>query len=137
MAVIVIIEDNSLNLKLFTDLLVIKGHTVHSTNQGEEAIKLIAENKPDIAIIDIQLPHISGLEIIKAIRKHTDDTINAMPCIAITAFAFREDQQDTIDAGFDLFLSKPIDVEKFYSSVDTMLEKATPKIQAKERNEKP
>ena len=122
MAKFVVVEDNRLNLKLFTDLLEVNEHEVHSTQSGSDAFELISEIKPDVAIIDIQLPHTSGLEIVSQVRQSADDDVNSIPCIAVTAFAFKEDEQNILDAGFDMYLAKPIDVTSFYKAIDSVLE---------------
>ena len=103
---ILIVEDNALNLKFFRDLLEAHGYMTLQTTDGYEALALVREHMPDLVVMDIQLPEISGLEVTKRIRE--DDSLKSIPVIAVTAHANIGDSQMIDDGGFDAFLTKPI-----------------------------
>jgi two-component system cell cycle response regulator DivK len=116
---ILIVEDNELNAKLFRDLLISKGHRIIETREGKEAIRLANAEKPDLILMDIQLPEISGLDLIKMIKD--DTTLNAIPIIAITAFAMKGDEEKIRLSGCNDYLAKPISVATFLSTTQKYL----------------
>jgi two-component system, cell cycle response regulator DivK len=116
---ILVVEDNELNMKLFHDLLQAHGYNVLQTSDAMEALKLARHHKPDIILMDIQLPEISGLEIIKWIRE--DDELRAIPIVAVTAFAMKGDRERIVAGGFDAYLSKPISIRNFIETVKQTL----------------
>jgi len=116
---ILIVEDNELNMKLFNDLLERNGHATLRTKSGVEAINLAREHHPDLILMDIQLPEISGLEVTKWIKD--DETLRAIPVIAITAFAMKGDEEKIRQGGCEAYLSKPISVQKFLETVNAFL----------------
>jgi two-component system cell cycle response regulator DivK len=116
---VLIVEDNPLNMKLFNDLLEAHGYrTLQSTN-GMEAIDLARAHRPDVILMDIQLPEISGLEVTKWIKD--DDDLRATPVIAVTAFAMKGDEERIRQAGCEAYISKPISVAKFIETVKSYL----------------
>jgi two-component system, cell cycle response regulator DivK len=117
---ILIVEDNDLNMKLFNDLLEAHGYTTLKTGNGHDAFELAKAHKPDLILMDIQLPEVSGLEVTKWIKK--DPNIRHIPIIAITAFAMKGDEERIREGGCQAYLSKPISVSKFLETVKTYLE---------------
>lgn len=108
---VLIVEDNELNAKLFRDLLSSRGHRVIETREGMEAIRLARTEKPDLILMDIQLPEISGFELIKMMKD--DSELLSIPIIAITAFAMKGDEEKIRMSGCDDYLSKPISIGTF------------------------
>ncbi len=118
---ILIVEDNELNAKLFRDLLSSKGHRILETREGMQAIRLAQTEKPDLILMDIQLPEISGYDLIRMIKE--DSSLRPIPVIAITAFAMKGDEERIRQSGCDDYLSKPISVGKFFQTVQKYLDK--------------
>ena len=114
---ILIVEDNELNMKLFNDLLEAKGYSVVQTKNGMEALELAREHKPDLILMDIQLPEVSGLEVTKWIKE--DETIAHIPVIAVTAFAMKGDEERIRQGGCEAYISKPISVASFLQTVQS------------------
>ncbi len=119
MAKILIVEDNALNIKLFCDLLSAHGHQPEAVTDSRLALDAAHNFKPDLVITDIQLPHLSGLELIRLIR--ADDSIAAVPIMAVTAYSAPGDEQRIRDAGAQAYVSKPISVMRFVETVDELL----------------
>jgi two-component system cell cycle response regulator DivK len=120
---ILIVEDNDLNLKLFRDLLGANGYLTFETKEGIEAISMTRTVMPDLIIMDIQLPEISGLDITKKIK--ADASIKHIPILAVTAFAMKDDEQKILAAGCEAYLSKPIAIDVFLAAIRRFLEPAT------------
>lgn len=116
---ILIVEDNELNMKLFRDLLEAHGYSTVETRDGREAIDLVRKHRPDLVIMDIQLPEISGLEITKQIK--ADPALRAIPIVAVTAFAMKGDEDWVIQGGCDGYIAKPISVMPFIQTVKKFL----------------
>jgi two-component system cell cycle response regulator DivK len=112
---ILVVEDNELNMKLFHDLLEAHGYNVLQTRDGMEALTLARQHRPDLIVMDIQLPQVSGLEVIKWIKQ--DDDLKAVPIIAVTAFAMKGDQTRILETGCDAYIAKPISVASFVTTV--------------------
>jgi two-component system, cell cycle response regulator DivK len=112
---VMIVEDNELNMKLFNDLLQAHGITTIQTRNGLDAINLAREHMPDLILMDIQLPEVSGLEVTKWLKD--DDKVKHIPVIAITAFAMKGDEERILEGGCEAYLSKPISVQKFLETV--------------------
>lgn len=117
---ILIVEDNELNAKLFRDLLSSRGHRIVETRDGTEAVRLVHAEKPDLILMDIQLPEISGFDLIKMIK--SDSAICNIPIIAVTAFAMKGDEERIRSSGCDDYLSKPISVSAFLQKTQHYLE---------------
>lgn len=117
---ILIVEDNDLNLKLFRDLLGANGYETFETKEGIEAISITRNVQPDLIIMDIQLPEISGLDVTRKIK--ADPSINHIPVIAVTAFAMKDDEEKILSAGCEAYLSKPIAIEDFLTTIRRFLE---------------
>jgi len=116
---VLIVEDNELNMKLFNDLLEAHGYVTVQTRNGMEAIELARLHRPDLILMDIQLPEVSGLEVTKWIK--SDEELKHIPVIAITAFAMKGDEEKIRQGGCEAYLSKPISVVKFLETVKNYL----------------
>ena len=112
---VLIVEDNELNMKLFHDLLDAHGYRTVQTRNGMEALDLARKHRPDLILMDIQLPEVSGLEVTKWIKE--DDDLRSIPIIAVTAFAMKGDEERIRQGGCEAYLSKPISVGKFIETV--------------------
>ena len=116
---VMIIEDNELNMKLFRDLLQVSGYETVQFENGKNAVALARQHRPDLLLIDIQLPEVSGLEIIQWLKREED--LREIPIIAITAFAMKGDQERILQTGCDAYISKPIQVGEFIGTVKRYL----------------
>lgn len=114
---VMIVEDNELNMKLFRDLIEASGYETVRTRNGLEALDLARAHRPDLILMDIQLPEVSGLEVTKWIKE--DDDLKAIPVVAVTAFAMKGDEERIREGGCEAYLSKPISVAKFLETVRT------------------
>src|SRR2546422_9541064 len=111
---VLIVEDNDLNMKLFHDLLEAHGYDTLQTKDGMEALKLAREHRPDLILMDIQLPEVSGLEVTKWIKE--DDELRSIPIIAVTAFAMKGDEEKIREGGCEAYIAKPISDANFIES---------------------
>ena len=119
LAKILIVEDNALNIKLFCDLLAAHGHRARGGDRQPQRARRRAHFSPDLVITDIQLPHVSGLELIRLIRK--DEELADVPIMAVTAYSARGDEERIRAAGAQAYVSKPISVVRFAQTVDELL----------------
>lgn len=119
---VLIVEDNELNMKLFNDLLQAHGYDTLQTAHGLEAMDLARAHKPDLILMDIQLPEVSGLEVTRWLKQ--DDELKSIPVIAVTAFAMKGDEERIREGGCEAYLSKPISIAKFLETVKTYLDAA-------------
>ncbi len=120
MAKILIVEDNALNIKLFCDLLAAHGHEPEAVTDSRLAIDSARAFVPDLVITDIQLPHVSGLELIRMLR--ADENLGEVPIMAVTAYSAQGDEERIRAAGAQSYVSKPISVVKFVAAVEELLE---------------
>ena len=116
---VLIVEDNELNMKLFHDLLEAHGYTTLQTRDGLEALKMARLHRPDLILMDIQLPEVSGLEVTKWIKE--DDELKSIPIIAVTAFAMKGDEEKIRQGGCEGYIAKPIVPETFVAQVESFL----------------
>jgi len=116
---VLIVEDNDLNMKLFNDLLVAHGYDTLQTKDGVEALALTRQHRPDLILMDIQLPEVSGLEVTKWIKE--DKSLSMIPIIAVTAFAMKGDREKMRDGGCEDYIAKPISVASFLQTVERFL----------------
>ena len=116
---VLVVEDNELNLKLFCDLLRAHGFVVEPVKDGREVLDKARSFVPNLIIMDIQLPHVSGLELIEQIKK--DPQLKIIPIMAVTAYAGKGDEDRILTAGAEAYVSKPISVAKFIESVQKVL----------------
>ena len=112
---VLIVEDNELNMKLFHDLLDAHGFATIQTRNGFDAISLAREHHPDLILMDIQLPEVSGLEVTKWLKE--DDKLRSIPVVAVTAFAMKGDEERIRSGGCEAYVSKPISVVMFLETV--------------------
>src|ERR1700720_392041 len=110
-----IVEDNDLNMKLFNDLLEAHGYSTLQTKDGVEALRLARQHRPDLILMDIQLPEVSGLEVTKWLKE--DDSLKGIPVVAVTAFAMKGDEEVIRQGGCEAYISKPISVTSFLDPV--------------------
>ena len=114
-----VVEDNELNLKLFCDLLRAHGYEAEPVRDGREALERARAFGPDMVVMDIQMPHISGLELIEQMK--ADEGLAPIPIMAVTAYAAKGDEERIRDAGAEGYVSKPISVLKFVEEVRGLL----------------
>jgi two-component system cell cycle response regulator DivK len=119
---ILVVEDNELNLKLFCDLLRAHGYEADPVRDGREAVERARAFAPELIVMDIQMPHISGLELIEQLK--ADAELKPIPIMAVTAYAAKGDEERIRDAGAEGYVSKPISVLKFVEAVRALLEAA-------------
>jgi len=112
---VLIVEDNELNMKLFHDLLDAHGYRTVQTRSGLDALALAREHRPDVILMDIQLPEVSGLEVTRWLKD--DDALRDIPVIAVTAFAMKGDEDRIRSGGCQAYISKPISVMTFLDTV--------------------
>ena len=119
---ILIVEDNELNMKLFNDLLEAHGYKTVQTRSGLEAVGLARAHGPDLILMDIQLPEVSGLDVTRWLK--ADEALRHIPVIAITAFAMKGDEEKIRQGGCEAYLSKPISIVRFLETIRTYLREA-------------
>ena len=112
---VLVVEDNELNMKLFHDLLEAHGVAVIPLRDGRQVLDTVRADRPDVILMDIQLPEVSGLEVTQWLK--ADDDLKSIPIIAVTSFAMKGDEQKFRDGGCDDYISKPISVVKFMDTV--------------------
>ena len=117
---IFIVEDNELNMKLFNDLLEAHGYETITTRDGTKALDMARESKPDLILMDIQLPEVSGLDITRQMK--ADDDLKNIPIIAVTAFAMKGDEDKIRECGCNGYVSKPISIGSFIETIKNYLE---------------
>ncbi|MEL6750677.1 MAG: response regulator [Pseudomonadota bacterium] len=117
---VMIVEDNILNMKLFNDLLEAQGYETIQIRDGKNVQQIARAERPDLILMDIQLPQVSGLELTKHLKD--DDELSSIPIIAVTAFAMKGDEDKIRSGGCEAYLSKPIAVSKFLETVKTYLQ---------------
>ena len=120
MAKILVVEDNALNIKLFCDLLTAHGHETEPVTDSREALDAARTFKPDLVITDIQLPFVTGIELMELLR--ADEELKDVPIMAVTAYSAAGDDERIRAAGAQAYVSKPISVVRFAETVDQLLE---------------
>ncbi len=123
MATILVVEDNPDNMALIEEILEDEGMTMIQAFQAEDGLTLILENAPDLVLMDISLPGMSGLDALRLIRE--DDAIRSTPVIILTAHAMSADRDVAMAAGCDGFLTKPVDEEKLLSMIHTLISRGS------------
>lgn len=119
MSSILIVEDNEKNMKLVRDILLHHKHRVVEAVNGEDGVRLAIAEKPDLILMDIQLPDISGVEALARIREQP--ALDAVPVLAVSASVMPEEQQRVVSSGFDAFIAKPISIKPFLAAVNAAL----------------
>ena len=121
MSLILIIEDNEKNLKLVRDVLQVKGYETIEAGTAEDGIVLARSRKPDLVLMDIQLPGMNGIDALKLLR--ADAATSRIPVIAVTASVMQQDRNLITEAGFDGYIGKPINLKEFIDTVRAMVER--------------
>ena len=119
---VLVVEDNELNMRLFCDLLDAYGYETYQCRDGAKAVEIARREQPDLIIMDIQLPEVSGLDVTRQIK--ADDDLKAIPIVAVTAFAMKGDEERIRQGGCEAYLSKPISVDQFLETVRTFIGEA-------------
>lgn len=117
---ILIVEDDELNMKLWTDVLEAQGYALLKTAFGREAVELARERRPDLILLDIRLPDISGFDVARTLKG--DGVTRSLPIVALTAFAQTEHQRQALASGCDGYISKPVNVVSFLQTVKGWLD---------------
>ena len=121
MSLVLIVEDNPRNMKLVRDVLQVKGHETLEATTAEDGIVLAVERKPDLVLMDIQLPGMNGIDALRVLRG--DPATAKIPVIAVTASVMQQDRKLILEAGFDSYLGKPLNLAEFLAAVNAALEK--------------
>ena len=116
---ILIVEDNALNMRLFNDVLQASGYQTLQTGDGNEAVALAVEHRPDLILMDMRLPGISGLEATQLIKAH--ENLRDVPIVAVTASALKGDKEKILAGGCDGFIAKPISIPNFLATIAQFL----------------
>lgn len=132
---VLIVEDNELNMKLFRDLLEAHGIGTIETRNGLEVLEIARTQKPDLILMDIQLPEVSGLDVTKWLKN--DEALKNIPVIAVTAFAMKGDEEKIREGGCEDYISKPISVSRFVEVIQTYLNKPQPDPELKDGDSTP
>ena len=119
MSTILIVEDNEKNMKLVRDILQHQGHTTLEAVTGADGVRLALERRPDLVLLDIQLPDIDGIAVLSQIR--AEPALDAMPVLAVSASVMPDDQAKIVASGFDAFVTKPIALKPFMETVRRLL----------------
>lgn len=120
MAKILVVEDNPVNLELFTDLLNFGGYECLNTSNGENVLEISKKENPDLILLDIQLPGIDGVTVVKGLRSH--ESTKHIKVIALTAYAMKGDREMFLQEGFDGYISKPVTMKEFLEAVSGFLQ---------------
>ena len=116
---ILIVEDDELNMKLYNDILRVQGYVTLQTGDGREALKIAREHRPDLILMDIQLPNISGLEVTKILKEEA--SLKSIPVVAVTAYAMKGDEERIRQGGCEGYLAKPVSLANFLQTVEAFL----------------
>ncbi|MFO0752409.1 MAG: response regulator [Thermodesulfovibrionales bacterium] len=119
-AKILVVEDNPSNRELFLDLLAVGGYECIGTDKGEEALELAKREAPALVLLDIQLPGVDGLTVVKMLK--AEEETKRIKVVALTAYAMRGDKEKFLDKGFDGYISKPVTVKEFLVEIKKYLE---------------
>jgi two-component system, cell cycle response regulator DivK len=117
---VLLVEDNMVNMKLLQATLEPRGYTLVTATDGEEALGKACKEKPDLIIMDIQLPKLSGVEVVQKLRQMPD--FKRIPILALTAYAMKGDEERLIEAGFDVYLPKPVNTRELPKVISEMLQ---------------
>jgi two-component system, cell cycle response regulator DivK len=116
---VLVVEDNDLNMRLFCDILEAFGYKTFQCRDGAKAVDIARTELPDLIIMDIQLPEVSGLDITRWLKD--DDKVAHIPVLAVTAFAMRADEMRVREAGCEGYLAKPIQIQSFLRAVESLI----------------
>lgn len=118
-ATVLVIEDNEANLELAKYLLLAAGHTVMTALDGQQGLAAVQREAPDLIVCDLQMPVLDGYGVLQALKK--DAALASIPIVAVTAFSMPGDEQQVLSAGFDGYISKPIEPETFAAQLEQFL----------------
>lgn len=124
--VVLVIEDNEQNMMLFRDILEARGYNVLQATKGMEGWRSACEHHPNLIVMDIQLPDVSGLEIARRLKDH--EFLRSIPIVAVTAFAMSGDEDKILEGGCDAYISKPISVLDFLKTIDLFVTEQGPNL---------
>ncbi|WP_091739189.1 response regulator [Phenylobacterium immobile] len=116
---ILIVEDNELNMQLFSDLVEDEGYAVLQAREGVSALALAREHRPDLIVMDIHLPEISGLEVTKWLKD--DPALAGIPVFAVTAFAMKGDEERIREGGAEAYMAKPVSMDPFLATIRRLI----------------
>ncbi|OGA02853.1 MAG: histidine kinase [Betaproteobacteria bacterium RIFCSPLOWO2_02_FULL_62_17] len=119
---ILIVEDNENNMMLVRDVLQMKGYTVLEATTGTEGVRLAIEARPDLVLMDIQLPDIDGITALAQIR--ADESAKKIPLLAVSASVMPDEKQKIVSSGFDAYITKPLNMKSFVETVEKFIGKA-------------
>jgi two-component system cell cycle response regulator DivK len=126
--VVLLIEDNAANMKFCHAVLDAHGYSLLQATNGMEGLRMVREHRPDLILMDIQLPDFSGLEVTKWLKE--DENLKSIPVIAVTAFAMVDDEERCRDSGCDGYISKPISIANLLQNVERFLDQPVPQASA-------
>ena len=112
---VLVVEDNDINMRLYRAVLEVLGYNILQAKDGMEGWRIAREHRPDLILMDIKLPDVSGLEVTKRLK--ADETLKSIPVIAITAFAMEGDEEKMLEGGCDAYIPKPISVSDFLQTI--------------------
>lgn len=135
MSTILIVEDNEKNMKLVRDILQHDGHATLEAVTGREGLRLAAEARPDLVLMDIQLPDMDGIAVLRGIR--ADRALDAMPVLAVSASVMPDERQKVVDSGFDALITKPIQLRHFRETVRRFLGQGRSRTGTKDSTDTP
>ena len=113
---VLIVEDNALNMKLFGDLLEARGYATLRASEGNDALAISSRTRPDLVLMDIQLPGLSGMEVTRRLK--ADPALRDIPVVAVTAFALRGDEARILESGCSAYVAKPVSIDRLMDVVD-------------------
>ncbi len=113
---VLVVEDHDLNRKLFHDVLEAHGYNVLQAKDGMEGWRIAREHRPDLIVMDIQLPEVSGLEVTKWLKE--DESLKSIPVVVVTAFAMKGDEEKIREGGCEAYMVKPISISNFLWTVE-------------------
>jgi two-component system cell cycle response regulator DivK len=124
MTTILIVEDNDLNMKFLHDLLELNGYEIEQAGSGHEAMARVREHRPDLILMDMQLPDMSGLDVTRLLK--TDPGFRSIPVVAVTAYALKADEERIRAGGCDGYVAKPIAIDGFLQTVADLTGRSRP-----------
>ena len=126
--IVLVVEDNEANMRLCTELLEAQGYVVLQATHGLEGLQLAREQRPNVILMDMQLPDISGLDVTRRLKE--DDDLKSIPVVAVTASAMKGDEEKYLEGGCDAYISKPISIPDFLQTVEFYLDRSAPQARA-------
>ncbi len=119
---VLVVEDNAANMRLCTEILEARGCEVLQATHGLEGLQLAREQRPDVILMDMQLPDISGLDVTRRLKE--DGDLRSIPVVAVTASAMKGDEEKYLQGGCDAYISKPISIPDFLETVEFFLDRS-------------